>query len=196
MDCGLCFAIVPADILPLPSGRQAGRRLLPMTHQRMCLRIYSRYRREVIRPAGGSVLMVRVVSRKYNSPCTVFYLPSISGFVYCVRSVILLLLVYNSSVFFLCAWCDFAFAAVFFSSQTDFTSHLLLCFFCSIFLSLLSCCCFFTALLFCCCSFAFYSPPLCCTVSAFSAGFSLDFEGDGDIERKVAAGTFAPGRVK
>ena len=86
------YANVPADILPLPSGRQAGRRLLPMTHQRMCLRIYSRYRREVIRPAGGSVLMVRVVSRKYNSPCIVFYLPSISGFVYCVRGVVSLLL--------------------------------------------------------------------------------------------------------
>ncbi len=34
-----------------------------------------------------------------------------------------------------------------------------------------------------------------CILSAFSPGFLLDFEGDGDIERKVAAGTLVPSRV-
>jgi hypothetical protein len=84
--------------------------------------------------------------------------------------------------------CFCFFAAVFFPLDFPLPALLLLCFFLSMSLSLLSCCCFITALLFCCCSFAFYSLQLCCTVSAFSAGFSLDFEGGSDIERKVAAG--------
>ncbi|MBA7608511.1 hypothetical protein ES703_15688 [subsurface metagenome] len=36
-----CVAIVPANAQPLPFGRQAERRLLPMTHLRLCLRMYS-----------------------------------------------------------------------------------------------------------------------------------------------------------
>ncbi len=39
VDCVL-VAIVPTDIQPLPFGRQAERRLLPMSHLRLCLRMY------------------------------------------------------------------------------------------------------------------------------------------------------------
>jgi hypothetical protein len=56
-----------------------------------------------------------------------------------VRGVVLLLLLDNSSVLYLCAWCGFAFAAVFFPLDFFLSPFLLLCFFLSMSLSLLFC---------------------------------------------------------
>ena len=166
MDCGLCFAIVPADVLPLPFGRQAERRLLPMTHQRLCLRMFCGYLRLVIRGGGRSLFPL--------GPCFFFPLAVCEPAVFFPCVFLLLCFFHSMSLSLLFCCCVFSARL---PSLCSFA-----------FYSLLSRCCFITALLFCCCSVFFYSPPLCCTVSAFSARISLDFEGGSDIERKVAAG--------
>ncbi len=138
MDCGLCFAIVPADVLPLPFGRQAERRLLPMSHQRLCLRMFCGYPRLVIRGGGRSLFR----SRTFLGRVSFFPWPFVSRPCF-------------TPVFFCC--CVFAFLLLCFFRLTSLSLPFcfllstlsLLLYYCSAVLLLLFCFLLSTSLLHC-----------------------------------------------